>query len=105
MVIKRKNSLELVRWENEPKPCSPTEWLGEVWGKWRKSNGAIAEWNDWNARAASELSEGGSTKRDPEGNVCDLCSMHKGLAHFDGAQRRRVFENRCRIEYKCEKWQ
>lgn len=35
-----------------------------------------------NARAASELSEGGSTKRDPEGNVCDLCSMHKGLAVF-----------------------
>ncbi len=35
-------------------------------------------------RAARELSEGGRPKRDPEGNVGDLCSMHKGLAQvFD----------------------
>ncbi len=34
------------------------------------------------ARAVREWSEGGSPKRNPEGDVGDLCSMHKGLAEF-----------------------
>lgn len=42
-----------------------------------------------------ELSEGGRPKKDPEGNVGDLCSMHKGLAQ--------VFEIRRMIGSKCVK--
>ena len=42
-----------------------------------------------------ELSEGGRPKRTPEGDVDDLCSMHKGLAQ--------VFEIRRVIGSKCVK--
>jgi hypothetical protein len=46
--------------------------------------------------AQASWSEGGSPKRNPEGDVGDLCRMHKGLAH--------VFELRRGISYKGVKY-
>ena len=38
--------------------------------------------DECSTRDVRELSEGGRPKKDPEVNVGDLCSMHKGLAQF-----------------------
>ena len=85
---KRKRCLQQVRRKNEGKQRSPTELLTEC-GSMERNWREVRTEDERNARAASELSEGGSPKRDPEGNVGDLCSMHKGLAQ--------VFEDRRKI--------
>ena len=67
---------------NERKPCSPTEWLTGVWVQAERNRREERTEGECSARADASLSEGGSPKRNPEGDVGDLCSMHKGLAQF-----------------------
>ena len=53
-------------------------------GAWRETGGTEGERN---ARGVRELSEGGRPIRSLEGDVDDLCSMHKGLAQFFEVRR------------------
>lgn len=83
---KGKTALSAATWSTAARLCALEKHEGCEMLPKRLSQWKELKWRDGmrdrSARAARELNEGGRPKRNPEGDVDDLCSMHKGLAHF-----------------------